>query len=85
MKLQLQKKKKDLKTMTDGFLIECSNCLKENKRQILGRVMNDGDLIVLRFHHGTTVIKSKSYQLLCSCGYGYNIQGTVISSISGTV
>lgn len=62
-----------------GQLIECPNCVRTGKRQILGRVLDDGDLLVLRFHHGTTIIRSPRHELICGCGYGFTISfGTVI-------
>jgi len=64
--------------MSNGFLVECSNCLKVGKKQILGRVMDNGDLLVLRFHHGTTLLRAEEYKLICGCGYELSIAGTVI-------
>lgn len=64
---------------TDGQLVECPNCQRSGKRQILGRVLNSGQLLVLRFHHGTTLISTTApLQLVCGCEYGFTIMGTVI-------
>ena len=74
--------------MNNGLLLECPECAKEGKKQILGRLMTNGDMLVLRFHHGTTILRASEYQLVCGCGYTYNIQGTIASSVSilyGTV
>ena len=71
--------------MNKGFLIECPNCAKLGKKQILGRVMPTGDLMVLRFHHGTTLVKTSSYQLICGCGFTFDISGTVVTSTSGII
>lgn len=63
-----------------GFLVDCPNCAREGKKQVLGRITPSGDLVVLRFHHGTTLIKAQEYQLVCGCGYTMDIQGTIIQS-----
>ena len=66
--------------MNDGFLVECPNCAKLGKKQILGRVMSTGDLLVLRFHHGTTLLRSTNYELICGCGFVFDISGTIVNS-----
>ena len=65
--------------MNNGFLVECPVCLESGKKQILGRVLDNGDFLVLRFHHGTTILRSKEYSLVCGCGYLMNISGTVVT------
>lgn len=69
----------------EGQLIRCPNpeCYKVNKRgerrdQILGRVLDDGRLMVMRFVDGTTIVSSQTYQLICGCEYGFTISGTVV-------
>lgn len=61
-----------------GQLIECPNCVRTGKRQILGRLLENGDLLVLRFHHGTTIIRSTKHELICGCETGFTIEGTVV-------
>jgi hypothetical protein len=63
-----------------GQLIECPNCVRTGKRQILGRVLNTGELLVLRFHHGTTLISTQPNPIIlrCGCSYGFTISGTVV-------
>lgn len=62
----------------NGVLVECPDCARIGKKQILGRVLDNGDLLVLRFHHGTTMLRALEYSLLCGCGYSFNIMGTTI-------
>ncbi len=64
--------------MNSGVLIECPRCVLSGKKQILGRVLDNGDLVVLRFHHGTTLLRAIEYSLICGCGYQFNISGTVV-------
>ena len=64
----------------NGFLVECPHCAGQGVKQILGRVMPTGELLVLRFHHGTTLLKALSYELKCGCGFSWNISGTVVTS-----
>jgi hypothetical protein len=64
----------------EGQLLECPLCKEKGKRQVLGKVLNNGDLLVLRFHHGTTICRSESYSLMCGCGFAYNVSGTVITN-----
>lgn len=68
-----------------GRLLQCPNadCYKINKRgehakQMLGRVLEDGNLMIMRFKDGTTVVNAESYQLVCGCGHGYTVMGTVV-------
>jgi hypothetical protein len=55
--------------MNQGTLVTCPECLLSGKRQILGSVNANGEFIILRFHHGTTMIKSSAYSIGCACGY----------------
>lgn len=66
----------------DGTLLACPNCARSAKPQILGRLMTNGDLLVLRFHSGTTLLHSERYSLQCGCGFVYQIMGT---TIEGTI
>jgi hypothetical protein len=63
-----------------GMLVECPECAMRGVKQILGRVLTNGDFMVLRFHHGTTIIRTSQYELVCGCGYVFNIAGTVVAS-----
>lgn len=63
-----------------GQLIACPACLNKGKQQYLGRILPNGDLIVLRFHHGTTLIKASNYYLVCGCGFKFDVSGTVIQA-----
>lgn len=65
--------------MNEGTLVACPVCERAGKKQILGRVLDDGDLIVLRFHHGTTRLRAPEYNLMCGCGFSFNISGTVVA------
>ena len=69
-----------MNNIPQGTLLECQNCAKTGKRQILGRVLNSGELLVLRFHHGTTLISTDQapLKLVCGCEYGFTIMGTVV-------
>lgn len=67
--------------MNDGTLIQCPQCLAEGKKEILGRVTPTGDMLVLRFHHGTTILRATNYQLVCGCGYTWDISGTVVREL----
>ena len=68
--------------MNEGSLIECPDCADKGIKQILGRVMPTGEMLVLRFHHGTTILRAPSYQLVCGCGFTWNISGTVVKHIT---
>ena len=61
-----------------GSLLYCENCRHSDKPQVLGRILDTGELLVLRFHSGTTLLKSDQYQLSCGCGFTYIISGTVV-------
>lgn len=64
-----------------GRLLSCPNCETLGKKQILGKVLDTGDLLVLRFHHGTTLFRTTQYSLICGCGYGFDISGTVVTNM----
>lgn len=69
-----------IQTMSDvGQLVECPACQRSGKKQILGRVLDNGDFLVLRFHHGTTLLRAAQYELICGCGMLFNISGTVVA------
>lgn len=61
-----------------GSLLYCVNCQTTNKPQVLGRLLNTGELLVLRFHSGTTLLKSDHISLSCGCGFTYLLSGTVV-------
>lgn len=69
--------------MPEGLLLNCLNCQRSGKQQYLGRLLPSGELLVLRFHHGTTLIKSTEYKLACGCGFQYDISGTVVTQNYG--
>lgn len=50
-------------------LIQCPNCKKAGKKEILAEVDSSGRAIVLRFHQGSTIFESNEYLLRCRCGY----------------
>ena len=62
--------------MIDESYLICPNC--REKRQILGRIMTNGAVLVLRFHSGTTLIQSQSLSIGCSCGFTFDISGTAV-------
>lgn len=65
--------------MTSGQLLPCLGpCQYTPKPQILGRLLDNGDLLVLRFHQGTTVIHGHDKECSCGCGFTYQISGTVV-------
>lgn len=67
---------------SEGTLLYCAICKYTEKPQILGRLLQDGNLLILRFHSGTSLLKCDDYQLSCSCGFAFLIhQG----SIAGTI
>lgn len=67
--------------LLSGTLITCPNCNKEGKRPVLGRLLDSGEVLILRFHHGTTLIKALEYNIQCGCGYVVHVsQGTIVSS-----
>lgn len=60
-------------------LLVCPNCKKEGKTQVLGRILENGQFLVLRFHHGTTLVQASQYSIVCGCGYQFNVaNGTVV-------
>jgi len=65
-----------------GLLLYCQSHEHPEKPQVLGRILENGDLLVLRFHSGTTIIHSDTYELQCGCGFRYQIQGTTIVGTS---
>ena len=67
---------------TGGSLLYCQSHEHPDKPQVLGRLLTNGDLLVLRFHSGTTLLHSDKYVLGCGCGFQYTISGTVVT---GTV
>ncbi len=64
--------------MNNNGLLQCPNCLKLGKKQILGKILENGQFLVLRFHHGTTLISSQNYTISCGCGYQFNVNGGTI-------
>ena len=65
-----------------GSLLYCLHCMGGQKPQVLGRLLDNGDLLILRFHQGTTLLHAEHITLSCGCGFSYLINGTIIS---GTV
>lgn len=66
----------------NGILIECPICKEKGKKQVLGKILENGDCLVLRFHHGTTILKAESYTLHCGCGFTYGVSGTTITQMN---
>ena len=65
--------------MSEQSLLVCPNCKTLGKQQVLGRVLENGQFLVLRFHHGTTIIQSNQYTVTCGCGYQFSVaNGTVV-------
>jgi len=68
--------------ISEGTLLYCPICQFTQKPQILGRLLSTGELLILRFHSGTSLLKCESYSLSCGCGFAFLIhQG----SIAGTI
>lgn len=57
------------KAMINKLLIQCGNCEVNGKREILGEIDEDGNLSVMRFHNGKTILLSNNYSVICGgCG-----------------
>lgn len=64
-----------------GTLVICPICQKAEKKSVLGRLLETGDFLVLRFHHGTTIISSHEFSIACGCGHSIQVaHGTIVSS-----
>lgn len=64
-------------------LLQCPNCQSNNKNEILGRNTGVGELTILRYQHGTTIIRAENFELVCGCGFIYKFQeGTVVGIIN---
>lgn len=61
----------------EGTLLRCPLCTI--KSQVLGRILPNGEVLILRFHSGTTIIQAAKLTLSCYCGYSYMIENGVIS------
>ena len=57
----------------NGTLIYCEKCIKEGKKNVLGRLLEKGEFHVLRFQHGTTIVTSGSFTVQCPCGYTVDV------------
>ena len=65
--------------INNGLLLYCEGpCKYSPKPQVLGRLLDNGDLLVLRFHQGTTVIRGEHKECACGCGFTIRIEGTAI-------
>ena len=63
---------------TDG-LLQCPNCLRLGKKQILGRVLENGQFLILRHHNGTTLVQAMRYSIVCGCGWSFDVNcGTIV-------
>lgn len=70
-------------TLLNGGLIQCPDCEKTGKKQILGKMTQDGEFMVLRFHHGTTLVESQQYNIKCGCGWSMAVnQGTIVAQMN---
>lgn len=49
-------------------LIICPQCAQNGKKEVLGEIDEQGNISVLRFHKGKTIIVSQSFQVKCTCG-----------------
>lgn len=68
--------------LNSGTLLFCPMCARTEKPQVLGRLFENGDFMILRFHQGTTVLRSGRYSISCGCGFTYHISG---KEIEGTM
>lgn len=50
--------------MKKNFIV-CPNCEQNGTINILGEIKNNGDLVVLRFHKGETIVKGDSFTVVC--------------------
>ena len=62
----------------NGQLLYCPDCSHTDKPQVLGRLLDSGEFLILRFHSGTTLLHSDTYEITCGCGFTYEIAGTTI-------
>lgn len=61
-------------------LVTCPDCARIGKKQVLGNILPGGQFLVLRFHHGTTIVESTQYKIVCGCGFYLQVsQGTVVT------
>lgn len=58
----------------------CPQCRAYGRRQILGSLRDDGQLIILRHSHGTTLVNAQEMTLSCGCGYRFYINGGTIEA-----
>ena len=67
-----------MNNMADGSLLYCPICAKSPHPQVLGRVLINGDFMILRFHSGTTIRHASEHIVSCACGFTYHLQGTAV-------
>lgn len=65
-----------------GDLLYCANCRYTAKPQVLGRLLSTGELLILRFHSGTSLIKFENMELSCACGFTFLLNN---GTIAGTI
>ena len=70
--------------MVDGSLLYCPNCAttpRPNGRifpQVLGAILSNGDIKIIRNHAGTTILHASEHIVSCACGFTYHLQGTAV-------
>jgi hypothetical protein len=54
--------------MSKNFLV-CPTCHEAGRKEVLGELDNEGNLIIMRFHNGSTKVISPLMQVQCGrCG-----------------
>jgi uncharacterized Zn finger protein len=50
-------------------LLICPNCFSQGKKEVLGELDEEGNLVIMRFHNGTTKVISPLMMVKCGkCG-----------------
>lgn len=62
-----------------GQLLYCPVCQSEKgKHPVLGRLLINGGVLVMRYHSGTTILNAPNITIGCGCGFCYYLSGTVV-------
>ena len=65
--------------MNNNTLLSCPLCTSVNgKHPVLGKILNDGAIVIMRYHTGTTVLRGPHLSVSCGCGYSLFYSGTAL-------